>query len=159
MVVLIRAFIYASLFVGLALILLPGAFLRSSGISRPSGFGLAQVAGVALAVLGGAVALSCVLFFAFVGRGTPAPFDPPRRLVTRGPYRLVRNPMYLGAGVVLAGAALYYGSAWLLGYVVVFGLAAHLFVRFYEEPTLLRTFGSEYEDYCRGVRRWWPGSG
>jgi hypothetical protein len=65
--------------------------------------------------------------------------------------------MYLGAGLVLAGAALYYRSAWLLGYLVVFGLAAHLFVRFHEEPALMRTFGAEYEVYCRRVRRWWPG--
>lgn len=159
MLVLIRAIVYASIFCGLALVFLPGEFLRISGISRPPDFGLAQLAGVALVVLGGGVALSCVVFFALAGRGTPAPFDPPRRLVTRGPYRFVRNPMYLGAGVVLAGAALYYGSAWLLGYVIIFGLAAQLFVRFYEEPTLLRTFGSEYEAYCRRVRRWWPDGG
>ena len=100
--------------------------------------------------------MCCVLTFALLGRGTPAPFDPPRRLVIRGPYRFVRNPMYIGAGLALGGAALFYNSVWLLAYVVLFLLAAHIFVVWYEEPTLRRTFGEEYDSYCRRVRRWWP---
>ncbi len=94
--------------------------------------------------------------FAFVGRGTPAPFAPPRRLVTRGPYRFVRNPMYIGVRLILVGAAIFYKSLPLLGYAVLFFLATHLFVVWYEEPTLRRTFGHEYEVYSRRVRRWWP---
>jgi len=93
---------------------------------------------------------------AFVGKGTPAPFDPPRRLVVRGPYRFVRNPMYIGAALALAGAALFYGSWPLLGYMGLFLLITHLFVRLYEEPVLRRLFGTEYEEYCRVVRRWRP---
>src|SRR5262249_22987777 len=80
-------------------------------------FGAAQFAGLVVVIVGGAVALWCVLAFATLGRGTPAPFDPPRRLVVRGPYRLVRNPMYLGAAVALLGAALYYESLALLAFV------------------------------------------
>ena len=64
-----------------------------------------QVAGMVIGAAGGMVALWCVLTFAVIGRGTPAPFAPPRRLVTRGPYRFVRNPMYIGIGLILAGAA------------------------------------------------------
>ena len=66
---------------------------------------------------GGALALWCILAFALVGKGTPAPFDPPRRLVVAGPYRYVRNPMYIGAGLALTGAAMFYGSLRLLSYV------------------------------------------
>jgi len=157
MLVLIRGLLYGALFVGLALVLLPGSVLRFSGVVRPAEFGLTQSAGIGLVLLGSVVAVSCVLFFAFVGRGTPAPFDAPRRLVTRGPYRIVRNPMYLGALLVLGGAALYYESAWLGCYAVALVAVAHLFVRHYEEPRLARTFGAEYAAYCRRVRRWWPG--
>jgi protein-S-isoprenylcysteine O-methyltransferase Ste14 len=64
--------------------------------------------------------------------------------------------MYVGAGLALAGAALFYEWWPLMSYSVVFLLAAHLFVVWYEEPTLRQTFGQEYEAYCRQVRRWWP---
>ena len=105
---------------------------------------------------GALLAVWCVATFAIVGRGTPASFDPPRRLVMRGPYRVVRNPMYVGAVLALAGAALYYESGRLVGYAALFLLATHLFVAWYEEPTLDGTFGQEYEAYSRRVRRWWP---
>jgi protein-S-isoprenylcysteine O-methyltransferase Ste14 len=79
----------------------------------------------------------------FINRGTPAPFDPPRRLVVLGPYRLIRNPMYVGAGLGLTGAALFYQSIPLLGYAGVFLTITHLFVVLYEEPTLRRTFARD----------------
>jgi protein-S-isoprenylcysteine O-methyltransferase Ste14 len=91
-----------------------------------------------------------------VGKGTPAPFDPPRRLVIRGPYRYLRNPMYLGAALALLGAALFYRSLPLLGYVGGFLLVTHGFVVWYEEPTLGRLFGAEYQAYRTRVRRWLP---
>ena len=103
------------------------------------------------------LALWCVFAFVRIGKGTPAPFDPPRRLVVRGPYRFVRNPMYIGGGLALGGAALFYESASLLAYAAAFLLAAHFFVVVYEEPTLRRGFGAEYEAYCQRVRRWRPG--
>jgi protein-S-isoprenylcysteine O-methyltransferase Ste14 len=64
--------------------------------------------------------------------------------------------MYIGAGLALAGAALFYGSWSIAIYAGSFLIVMHLFVVLYEEPTLRRTFGSEYEAYCRRVRRWWP---
>jgi len=82
--------------------------------------------------------------------------DPPRRLVVQGPYRFVRNPMYLGAGTALAGAALFFQSLPLVGFTALFLLSTHLFVRWYEEPTLRRTFGEVYQAYCRKVARWRP---
>jgi protein-S-isoprenylcysteine O-methyltransferase Ste14 len=156
MFVLGRAATYSALFVGLLLIFLPDRILSSTGIVRPSAIRAWQVAGMLLGVSGALLALTCILTFAFVGRGTPAPFDPPRRLVVRGPYRLVRNPMYLGAGLALAGAALFYRSIPLLGYAGLFLLITHVFVVLYEEPTLRRTFEGDYEEYCRRTGRWWP---
>ena len=103
-----------------------------------------------------ALALWCVFTFPVIGKGTPAPFDPPRRLVVRGPYRFVRNPMYIGAAIALAGAALFYESAALACYAGVFFLVAHAFVMLYEEPTLEAKFGAEYDGYRRRVPRCWP---
>ena len=100
--------------------------------------------------------LSSILAFVFVGKGTPAPFDPPRRLVTIGPFRAVRNPIYIGALLGIAGAALYYGSIGLILYALALALAFHVLVLFYEEPVLRRSFGSEYQAYCQRVPRWLP---
>jgi len=156
MLALVRALVYATVFVGLLLVILPRQILTVSGIVRPAGIGSWQIAGLAILVVGGAVALWCILTFALVGRGTPAPFDPPRKLVVAGPYRWVRNPMYIGAGGVLVGTALFYESAALVAFAAGFLLAAHLFVVFYEEPTLERTFGAQYADYRNAVQRWVP---
>jgi protein-S-isoprenylcysteine O-methyltransferase Ste14 len=156
MFVLFRAITYAALFVGLVLVFVPARVLSWSGVPRPPALGAPQVAGILVGGLGAAAALWCVLTFALVGKGTPAPFDPPRRLVVQGPYRVVRNPMYLGAGLALTGAALAYQSPELLGLVGLFFLATHLFVIWYEEPTLRRAFGEDYAAYCGRVRRWWP---
>ena len=106
--------------------------------------------------LGVSIAFACALEFAWRGIGTPAPFDPPRRLVITGLYRWVRNPMYVGAGAALAGAALYYRSLPLFAYAAAFMLAAHLFVVAYEEPVLRAKFGDDYAAYCRRVARWLP---
>lgn len=159
MFLLIRTITYAALFIGLVLVFLPAQLLPSSGFARPEAIGAPQVAGMLVAIGGGTIALWCILTFAVVGRGTPAPFDPPRRLVVRGPYAVVRNPMYVGAGLALAGAALFYRSLPLLGYAAAFLLVTHLFVVLYEEPTLRGTFGADYETYCRRVGRWWPRRG
>jgi protein-S-isoprenylcysteine O-methyltransferase Ste14 len=156
MLVLLRAITYATLFISLVLVFLPAQVLSQSGIAAPESIGVRQAAGAVVTIGGGLLALWCVLSFAFVGRGTPAPFDPPRRLVVQGPYAWVRNPMYIGAGVALLGASLFYQSLALLGYAAVFFLVTHLFVVLYEEPALRRTFGDDYESYCRQVKRWWP---
>jgi protein-S-isoprenylcysteine O-methyltransferase Ste14 len=156
MFVFARAAVYATLFIGFLLVFLPGRILSSTGVIQPSPIGAWQLTGMLLGASGAALALTCILTFVFVGRGTPAPFDPPRRLVVRGPYRLVRNPMYLGAGLALAGAAAFYQSLPLLVYTALFLLISHLFVVLYEEPALRQTFERDYESYCRRVGRWWP---
>jgi protein-S-isoprenylcysteine O-methyltransferase Ste14 len=138
------------------LVFLPGQVLSWAGVTRPPAAGAIAIAALVVGAAGAGLALWCVLTFALVGKGTPAPFDPPRRLVVRGPYRMVRNPMYLGATLALAAAALFYRSPALLGFTGFFLLATHLFVLWYEEPTLHQNFGEEYDAYRREVRRWWP---
>lgn len=109
-----------------------------------------------LFVLGIAVYARCAWDFVRFGRGTPAPMDAPRRLVTRGLYRHVRNPMYLAVLAVIAGWAVLFASI----AVAVYGAAIFAFLsaslRFYEEPRLARQFGDEYADYRDRVGRWLP---
>ena len=153
---LIRTIAYALVFVGLLLILLPAKVLSWSGVPAPATMGWPQICGIVIGVAGAVLALGCAGVFVRVGKGTPAPFDPPRRLVTRGPYRFVRNPMYIGAGLAVGGAALYYESLALLLFAICFLIAAHAFVLFYEEPALRRLFREDYDAYCRRVHRWLP---
>jgi protein-S-isoprenylcysteine O-methyltransferase Ste14 len=153
--VLARALTYAALFIGFFLVFVPAGLLARAGIDAPRDGALLAV-GAALAAAGGALAVWCVVTFALAGKGTPAPFDPPRRLVARGPYRFLRNPMYLGADAALLGAALVYRSLALAAYAAGFLLVVHLFVLWYEEPTLRAAFGEDYDAYCRDVHRWFP---
>jgi protein-S-isoprenylcysteine O-methyltransferase Ste14 len=156
MAVLARAITYAALFIGLVLVFLPMRLISWSGVSQPEHIGGFQAAGMVVVATGAGAILWCILSFAMLGKGTPAPFDPPRRLVVRGPYKFVRNPMYIGAGLALAGAALFYQSRALAGYAALFLLLMHAFVVWYEEPTLRSTFGAQYESYCKRTGRWWP---
>ncbi|HYM75186.1 MAG TPA: isoprenylcysteine carboxylmethyltransferase family protein [Candidatus Dormibacteraeota bacterium] len=109
-------------------------------------------------VLGFAVALRCVWDFGWTGRGTPAPIAPPQRLVVVGFYRYVRNPMYLGfaSGWIGLWVILGHPNLRLIAAVAAVACAVHLFVVFYEEPTLRDKFGADYEHYRQNVSRWWP---
>lgn len=103
-----------------------------------------------------ALLAACVATFVVRGRGTPAPFDPPRAFVVDGPYRFVRNPMYLGGFAMLHGLGLVLRSSAVVLLALAFLLVAHLFVVLYEEPSLSRRFGRPYEHYRSTVRRWIP---
>jgi protein-S-isoprenylcysteine O-methyltransferase Ste14 len=94
--------------------------------------------------------------FVIEGGGTPAPVAPTERLVVGGAYRYVRNPMYVAVVTTILGQALLFGDTRLLGYGVLVGLAFVGFVRVYEEPTLRRRYGEEYEAYRRAVPAWLP---
>jgi protein-S-isoprenylcysteine O-methyltransferase Ste14 len=98
----------------------------------------------------------CAWVFTTRGEGTPYPPDPPRKLVISGLYRFVRNPIYLGALAVFIGYALWHPSRTLLLCPLIVAVGAHLFVVYYEEPHLRKTFGPAYEEYCRSVPRWLP---
>ena len=106
--------------------------------------------------LGVALYLWCVWLFATAGRGTPGTWDPPRRFVAAGPYRWVRNPIYVAALLIVGGEAGLFGSVPLLLYAAALAVAFHLLVTGYEERTLRTRFGDQYEAYRRTVRRWLP---
>jgi protein-S-isoprenylcysteine O-methyltransferase Ste14 len=114
--------------------------------------------GVIPSTLGFAVALRCVWDFGWTGHGTPAPIAPPRKLVVVGFYRYIRNPMYVGFFAGWSGLWLVFGRASVVALAVALFVMAGvaLFVQLYEEPTLRRIFGAEYEEYCRNVGRWLP---
>ena len=112
--------------------------------------------GPLLIVVGLAIYIACVSDFMTIGGGTPAPIDPPRRLVMLGLYRYVRNPMYVGVGTVHAGEVVFTTAPLLASYTALVWLIWHLFVLFYEEPKLEQLFGDEYRAYRARVPRWVP---
>ena len=107
-------------------------------------------------VVGGGIYLWCVWDFATFGRGTPAPIDMPKKLVVRGLYNIVRNPMYVGVLTFILGWALYFASWTLLGYAAAMWIMFQSFITLHEEPTLRRLFGEEFERYTANVGRWLP---
>src|ERR1700694_569874 len=149
---LLRALVVAPGFIVFWASLVPRWFAGPHAFDDPRPIGWLVVA------IGAVIALPCVWEFAWRGLGTPAPFDPPRRLVITEPYRFVRNPMYLGFGFVLIGEALVFPHAARVILIMMLILWALLsvFVTVYEEPTLRRLFGADYETYCRSVHRWIP---
>jgi protein-S-isoprenylcysteine O-methyltransferase Ste14 len=98
----------------------------------------------------------CAGAFTFIGKGTPAPIDAPIFLVKEGPYRWVRNPMYVAVLSVIIGEAILFRSFLLAGYALLVAATVHSFVVFVEEPSLRRQFGESYEAYLCTVPRWFP---
>ena len=141
---------------GLVTVVIPWLLLGLRGTQADAGLGPLRYLGVLPLVLGSCGFLWCAIDFATTGRGTPAPWDPPRALVANGLYRLVRNPMYVSVVWVLLGVAILFQSALLAGYALVVFIAFHLRVLWYEEPVLLRSFGETYRSYCATVPRWLP---
>ena len=148
----VRNVVFTLVVPGLGAVWLPWRLLAGDG-GAP-----ASVAWVAVPVIAAGAALYfwCAWNFAAVGGGTPGPWDAPRRLVARGPYRWVRNPIYLGALLVVLGEAWLFASPRLLAYAGVMAVCFHLFVTGYEERTLARRFGRAYLEYRRAVPRWIP---
>ena len=116
----------------------------------------AGVLGAALLVAGLTIFVATVRLFAAVGRGTLAPWDPPRRLAISGPYRYLRHPMIAGVAAVLAGEALLTGSAGIAILLAAFVAVNALYLPLVEEPALVRRYGSDYERYRANVKRWLP---
>ncbi|HMD37250.1 MAG TPA: isoprenylcysteine carboxylmethyltransferase family protein [Vicinamibacterales bacterium] len=140
-------------------VVLPGtiAVYVPHGVSRGAIFNVPRdaigYAGVVPIVSGIVLYLRCAWDFA-AGLGTPAPIDPPKMLVVRGPYRWTRNPMYVAVTSVLVGEWTTTRSAPLGWWALTVFIGFNLFVLLYEEPTLRGKFGEEYERYCRTVPRW-----
>lgn len=110
--------------------------------------------GIPTLVLGIAVLLWCVRDFYVAGKGTLAPWSPPKNLVVVGLYRRSRNPMYVGVLTILFGWAVWFMSRDLLAYALFFVVIFHLRVVLFEEPWLARTHGDEWMHYRARVRRW-----
>ncbi|TIO50221.1 MAG: isoprenylcysteine carboxylmethyltransferase family protein [Mesorhizobium sp.] len=94
--------------------------------------------------------------FALEGLGTPAPVAPTEKLVVGGIYRHVRNPMYVAVLSIILGQALIFSSWVVFVYGLIAAAAMISFVKIYEEPTLARRYGAEYETYRRAVPGWLP---
>ncbi len=107
-------------------------------------------------VCGAVVYFRCAWEFAARGLGTPAPIAPTKFLVTTALHRYVRNPMYLGVALTILGEAALFHALKLVAYAALVLLIVHVFVVFYEEPTLHRQFGASYEEYRSRVPRWIP---
>jgi protein-S-isoprenylcysteine O-methyltransferase Ste14 len=140
-----------------AFVALPGmvafAIPMAIGLSndRPVRHGI--IAAIPL-TLGTLLLLWCVREFYVAGRGTLAPWDPPRHLVTTGPYGVSRNPMYVGVVTILVGWCLLWDSRTLMVYAVLVAIGFHLRVVLFEEPWAARRFGAEWDAYRARVSRW-----
>ncbi len=146
---------------GTALVVIPGLVLWSTSGTWLGG-SLATVAqpvfwiGVMLAVPGLGLAVWTVALFVREGRGTPAPWDPPRHLVIQGPYRHVRNPMITSVLVMLAAEALLFQSPVIAAWAITFFAVNALYFPLHEETRLEERFGDAYRNYARHVPRWVP---
>ena len=120
------------------------------------GWALVRILGWVLVAVGVVVVVLAFARFVHEGLGTPAPVGPTEHLVVGGLYRYVRNPMYLAVAATIVGQALVLAQPLLLLYAGAFLLTVATFVHWYEEPTLRRQFGADYEAYLRAVPGWWP---
>jgi len=141
-------------------IVIPRWIIRGYGLVTgwPAGAAtvLGHIAGVICLAIGLGLFLWCLYLFAARGKGTLAPWDPPRNLVVTGPYRYVRNPMISGVLAILAGEALYFGSLSLGLWMLTFFLFNQIHFLIFEEPNLESRFGEEYRVYKLNVPRWIP---
>lgn len=153
---LFKTLVIGPVFLSIVAFLVPLGIFMATRHRVVSDMGAVRYTGLVPILLGACLSLWCVKDFVVCGQGTPAPFDPPTRLVLQGPYRYVRNPMYVGLFLVLVGEAMLYCSLFVLLYALFLVAAAHIFVVFYEEPTLRQKFGESYEQYLNSIPRWLP---
>jgi protein-S-isoprenylcysteine O-methyltransferase Ste14 len=119
-------------------------------------FGIFRWLAIPFWAVGTGVTLWCAWAFTVRGKGTPSPTDAPKELVVSGLYRFVRNPIYLGVLAIFAGYVLWHPSRAILLCPLIVAISSHLFVIFYEEPHLRKTFGAKYQAYCQSIPRWIP---
>jgi protein-S-isoprenylcysteine O-methyltransferase Ste14 len=134
----------------------PGGLLHLSGVDLIPPPGASRLIGYALIVVAYFVFGYQIVRFIKQGEGTPLPFDPPQKLVAKGIYGRVRNPMYATYVVITLGEAILYRSLALLVYTAGFALLIHIYVVLVEERTLRERFGAPYERYCETSGRWLP---
>ncbi|MEW6131084.1 MAG: isoprenylcysteine carboxylmethyltransferase family protein [Acidobacteriota bacterium] len=135
-------------------LLIPFFILRSRANLFPAVWNGFNYVGILIMVTGITIYFWCVGEFISSGKGTPAPYDPPKYLVAQGLYQYSRNPMYVGVSSIILGEAVFFKSVWMIMYILVVLLAFHLRIIYYEEPTLKKLFGASFDEYCRRVPRW-----
>lgn len=117
---------------------------------------LLDIVGIILVLCGVSIHLTSIYFFTHVGKGTPVPIEPPKKLVYVGLYKFVRNPMYLAIFTDILGGFFIFGHLLLLIYALFFLLVIHVYTVMIEEPKLKLRFGQEYQEYMKSVPRWIP---
>jgi protein-S-isoprenylcysteine O-methyltransferase Ste14 len=150
---ILKTLLFTILVPGFVTLYVPDILL---GRTHSPGHGPLAWLGVLCSVGGTGIYFRCAWEFAVRGLGTPAPIAPTKFLVVSGLHRYVRNPMYIGVLLVILGQAALFHAPQLAAYGALSILLAHLFVLFYEEPTLRRQFGDSYLEYLRSVPRWIP---
>jgi protein-S-isoprenylcysteine O-methyltransferase Ste14 len=150
----LRSVLFVILIPGTVVGYIPLQILRNAKQTTAPAWSVTSLLAAGLFGVGVSLLLRCVWDFFAAGRGTLAPFDPPKILVVRGLYRFTRNPMYNGVLAAVAGEAWLFRSVALLEYGALMFLIFHLVVVVYEEPTLESQFGDSYRVYRRAVPRW-----
>ena len=148
----------------MATVLVPGGFcflvpyfiLKASPDPNSTSMGLLQIFAGLILLCGLYMVLWVSTAFVRQGHGTPIPIEPPTRLVVHGLYRHVRNPMYVGAVLILLGEVIFFSSGWLLMYAAGLWTALHTFLVVFEEPQLKQRFGADFTQYMQLVPRWIP---
>jgi len=154
--IIIKTLLFTLLLPGVFLVLVPYFLLSSFGDRFAVDIGPFRFIGFIPLLFGVFVYIRCAWSFASKGKGTPAPIDPPKKLVVQGLYKYARNPMYIGVLFILIGEGILFASVLLGFYVFLVFVCFHLFVVVYEEPALRARFGDSYRIYCDSVPRWIP---
>lgn len=154
--VLVRAHLYGALVIGIFVVALPAAAVRLDAALGTVSWMLVTPLGWALVATGAALSYGAFLVLVTRGQGTAFPTDPPRDFVVAGPYRWVRNPMYIGNLTMVFGLAGVLHSPGVLTYAVLLSLLTHWYVVTMEEPVLVARFGTSYTRYRGRVQRWLP---
>ena len=156
MSVVFRTILFVVFVHGFFLLGIPWILVFSRLLLFSSGLMMTKWPALSLLLMGSSFYVSCVWNFIVLGKGTPAAWDAPQEFVSKGLYRQVRNPMYVGMFMILAAQAVFFKSAGIFLYLMILWFSFHLFVVYYEEPALKRRFGDVYRDYLRSVPRWIP---
>jgi len=141
-------------FIPAALLLLADGSRFAADLQTPSEFTF--YVAFALFAAGGYLSIRTAALFTTLGEGTPAPWEPPQKLVIIGPYRYVRNPMITGAIIILIGESVLFNSWLVFLWALVFLIGKMLYLPLVEEKGLLARFGAPYSEYRDQVPRWVP---
>lgn len=115
---------------------------------------LLKILGTIFILFGASLFIYCSRLFLILGKGTPAPVEPPKKLVMEDLYRYSRNPIYIGYFMILLGEFLFFGQLLLLVYFFLSLIGINYYVKYYEEPILKKRFGKNYKEYLKKIPRW-----